>query len=103
MDVDQNTRLILSGQFGEQAKFICQYIKCDLVSLQSVVTSDYDDCFNVFIQNARELLVGLKRSSQPVSESIDLSINDAEAAQVNLDVVETDTKKGLIKNKKMEK
>ncbi len=63
MQVDQNTRLLLSGQFGEQAKFICQYMKCDLVSLESIITTDYDACFTAFVQSLHELLTSLKRGS----------------------------------------
>jgi hypothetical protein len=113
MQVDQNTRLLLSGQFGEQAKFICQYMKCDLVSLESIITTDYDACFTAFVQSLHELLTSLKRGSlaataATASVSPELIVEEIVAVEKKDEVehehVEKNSKKLPNKiNKKMDK
>jgi len=64
MSTDNKIRLILDGKYGNEAKFICQYITCDLVNLESVANlDDYNRIFDNFINSTNEYLKSFKRSS----------------------------------------
>lgn len=70
---------------GQGERFIYQYIKSDIVSLESLVTDDYDKLFSRFINNIEELVVGIKRNStspkSPVSsqQQVDKAVDKKNA------------------------
>ena len=75
---------LLSDKYGEPVKFLSQYLKDDHNSLESIINSDYDICFNRGIQLAHDLLANLKRANSSNATSDKLVFTRLENAIVKI-------------------
>lgn len=75
-DATKLTQRIIRGEYGKDAKFICEYTKTHLVTLNALVDpSGYSDFFKQFIKISNDYIEGLKPGvslSPNTSELIEL-------------------------------